>query len=74
MPELAEEGALADLRALHPQPAPAQLVRADHRVVGQERTSPTVVRLGSSSTVDASTSLPTRAPSSRSQTGVSRLE
>ena len=35
--------------------------------------SPTVVILGISSTVEASTFLPTFAPSSRSQTGVNRL-
>ncbi len=36
--------------------------------------SPTVVILGSSSTVDASTPRPIFAPSQRSQTGVNRLE
>ena len=36
-PGVAEEGPLADLRAGHVQPAAAQLVRRDHRVVGQER-------------------------------------
>ena len=35
--------------------------------------SPTVVILGSASTVDASTSRPTSAPSSRSHAGVNRL-
>ena len=36
--------------------------------------SPTVVSFGSSSTVDASTFVPTVAPSARSQIGVNRLE
>ena len=44
-------------------------------MVSSARNAPssTVVIAGSASTVDASTSRPTFAPSSRSQTGVNRL-
>ena len=56
IPELPRKARLPTLAALDPQPAAAELVAADQRVVGEERPSPTVVIRGISSTVDASTS------------------
>ena len=58
MPELPTKARLPILTSLHPQPATAQLVAADQRVVGQEGPSLTVVRVGISRTVEASTSVP----------------
>ena len=74
-PGVADERVLADLHVLDAQPAAAELVAAEQRVVGEER----ALAARSSAWGSAAPSTPrprgpTSAPSARSQAGVSELE
>ena len=69
IPELPTNARLPTSHVLDPQPAAAELVAADQGVVGEEGAVADPTSGGISSTVEASTSEPTSAPSARSQAG-----